>query len=66
MICKSGEDISRDRDFKILIGMLLGPRDFSDLKRETISEGTEGTMRKEFPTLSLMKVAEDLVIMVLF
>ena len=66
MIWESGEDISRERDFKMLICMLLGPRDFPDVKRETISEGTEGAMRKECPTLLFMKVAEDLLILVLF
>jgi len=44
--------------------MLLGLRDFPDFKREIISEiseGTDGTMKKEFPTLPLMKVAGDLL-----
>ena len=47
IIWESGEDIKGESNFKIFIGMLFGPRDFPDFRREIISDisdGTEGAM----------------------
>ena len=62
MIRESGEDINEERDFKIFMGMLLGPRDFPDFRAEIISDiskGTEGAVKNEFPTLSPIKSTGD-------
>ena len=59
-----GVDITGERNFNIFVGMLLGPRDFPDFRSEIISDtsrGTEGAVKKEFPTLSAMKSKVDLL-----
>lgn len=46
--------MARERSFKILIGILFGPKDFPVLRREIISEisgGVEGIVKKELSTL---------------
>ena len=56
-------DIKGERIFKILIGMLLGPKDFPGFKSEMASttlEGAEGVIQKELQTLLDMKAVGDL------
>ena len=46
-------DSKGERIFKILMGTLLGPKDFPGFKSEmisTISEGAEGIIKKELQT----------------
>ena len=60
--CECGEDINEERNFKIFIGILFGPRDFPDFKRmiiSDISKAVDGAVKKEFPTLSPMKSIGD-------
>ena len=46
--------------------MLLGPRHFPNFKTETmsdISDGTEGAVKKEFPTLLPINFIGDLIVL---
>ena len=61
----ANEKISKKRvSFRVIIGMLLGPRDFPDIRREItsyISHGVEGDMTNELPNLSPRKFKGDLL-----
>ena len=55
-------DIRGESDFKITVGMLLGPKDFPVFYREIIldiSKGSECARKRELLTLSLMKSRGD-------